>query len=279
MTCKDTSSLYFGECNKDLDKNEYKIRVRGADGVIYRNKFCAICNNVRNYTYLTYVFHGCEYDSHTTLFYKRQNCRLNTFSQIDPFKLDTLQLIKDIKDNMYYFNSNFLYCNDREMNLCKNSYLALIKNDYGPFSLNPYCAKCLNKTQSFWSRGCEIFTTVDSAIYYKALISPQRIVSFDDKANPVFHYNTTFRFCEDGYQYEIFKGRCINKYFLNVRTKEQNNNRSKLIKEIYKVMINFSFPSTKLKLKDSVLDKYFCVYQFSSKCCSCSKYCNIHGTC
>ena len=97
----------------------------------------------------------------------------------------------------------------------------------------------LKQTQSFWSRGCEIFTTVDSAIYYKALISPQRIVSFDDKANPVFQYNTTFRFCEDGYQYEIFKGRCINKYFLNVRTKEQNNNRSKLIKEIYKVMINF----------------------------------------
>ena len=64
---------------------------------------------------------------------------------------------------------------------------------------------------------------------------------------------------------------------MNVRTKEQNN-RSKLIKEIYDVMTNFSFPYTKLELKDSVLDKYFCVYQFLSKCCSCSKYCNIHGT-
>ena len=165
------------------------------------------------------------------------------------------------------------------MNLCKNSYLALGKIDYGPFSLNPYCAKCLNKTQSFWSRGCEIFTTLDSTIYYKAPISPQIIVSFDDKANPVFQYNKNFRFCEYGYQYEIFKSRCINKYFLNVRTIEQNNNRSKLIKEIYDVMINFSFPYTKLELKDSVLDKYFCVYEFSSKCCSCSKYCNIHGTC
>ena len=165
---------------------------------------------------------------------------------------------------MYNFNSNFLYCNDREMNLCKNSYLALEKIDYGPFSLNPYCAKCLNKTQSFWPRGCEIFTTVDSTIYYKAPISPQTIVSFDDKANPVFQYITNFRFCEDGYQYEIFKGRWIKKYFLKVRTKEQNNNRSKLIKEIYDVMINFSFNYTKLELKDSVLDKY---------------YCNIHGTC
>ena len=135
------------------------------------------------------------------------------------------------------------------MNLCKNSYLALRKIDYGPFSLNPYCGKCLNKNQSFWSRGCEIFTTVDSAIYYKALISPQRIVSFDDKANPVFQYNTTFRFCENGYQYEIFKGRCIKKYFLNVRTKEQNNNRSKLIKEIYKVMIKFFIPFHQIRIK------------------------------
>ena len=87
---------------------------------------------------------------------------------------------------MYNFNSNFLYCNDREMNLCKTSYLALGKIDYGPFSLNPYCAKCLNNIQSFWSRGCEIFTTVYSTIYYKAPINPQIIVSFDDKANPVF---------------------------------------------------------------------------------------------
>ena len=165
------------------------------------------------------------------------------------------------------------------MNLCKNSCLALGKIDYGPFSLDPYCAKCLNKIQSFWSRGCEIFTTVDSTIYYKAPINPQIIVSFDDEANPVFQYNTNFRFCEDGYQYEIFKGRCIKKYFLNIRTKEQNNNRSQLIKEIYDVMMHFSFPYTKFELTDSVLDKYFCVYQFSSKCCSCSKYCNIHGTC
>ena len=97
MTCKDTSSLYLGECNKDLDKNEYKIRVRGADGVIYRNKFCAICNNVRNYTYLTYVFHGFEYDSYTTLFDKRQSCRLSRFSQIDPFKLDTKTIYKRYK--------------------------------------------------------------------------------------------------------------------------------------------------------------------------------------
>ena len=279
MTCKDTSSLYFEQCNKNLDKIQYKIRVRGPDGAIYRNKFCALCNNVANYTYLTYVFHGCEYDSYTSLFDTNQNCRLSIFSQTDPLKRHTIFFMKNTKDEMYNFKPHFLYCNDHEKKLCKNSYLALGRTDYGPFLLNPHCAKCFRKIQSFSSQGCETFSRVNLIKYYIQPISPQIIVSFDGEANPVFQYNTKFRFCEDGYQYEIFKGRCIKKYFLKVRIKEQNNNRFQLIKEIYDVMINFSFPYNKLESKDSVLDKYFCVYQSSSKCCSCSKYCNIHGTC
>ena len=279
MTCKDESSLYFTQCNENLGTNEYKIRVRGADGAIYRNKFCALCNKVTNYAYLTYVFHGCEYNSYTSLFDTRQNCHLSIFSQTDPPKRDTIFFIKDIKAEMYKFNPHFLYCNDREKNLCQNSYLAFGRIDYGPYLLNPYCAKCLSKAQLFLLEGCERFTEKDSVKYYNTPINPQIIVSFDDEANPVFQYNNNFRFCEDGYQYEIFKGRCIKKYFLNVQTKEESNNRSQLIKEIYDVMIHFSFPYSKLELKDSVLDRYFCVYQSSSKCCSCSKYCNIHGTC
>ena len=279
MTCRDTSSLYFSQCKKNLDKNEYKIRVRGADGVIYRNKFCALCSNVTNYTYLTYVFHSCEYNSYTSLFDTRQKCRLSIFSKADPSKRHIISFMKNIKADMYKFNPLFLNCNYRERNLCQNSYLAFGKIDDGHFVLNPHCAKCLRKIRSFSSEGCEIFARVNSITYYIPPINPQIIVSFDDDANPVFQYKTNFRFCEDGYQYEVFKGKCIKKYFLKVRPKEQSNNRYQLIKEIYGIMIPFSFPYSKLESKDSVLDRYFCVYQSSSKCCSCSKYCNIHGTC
>ena len=145
MTCKDTSSLYFKQCHNYLGKNDYKIRVRGPDGVIYRNKFCALCHKVTNYTYLNYVFHGCQYNSATSLFDKNY-CHLSIFDQSNPFKLPTMRFMKYIKHNV---NSHFLYCNDYEKNLCQNSYLALEKIDHGLYLPNPYCAKCLKKTQIF----------------------------------------------------------------------------------------------------------------------------------
>ena len=278
MKCQNTNSLYFAQCNKNLDKNEYKVRVKGPDDVIYRNKFCALCHNVTNYTYLTYMFHGCRANSYNSLSERNYRCRLSIFNQTVKFKLhqSTIGSIKTLKDN---FNSHLSYCNDSGESLCQNSYLALGKVDYGPYLLNPYCAKCLNKTQIFSSDGCEQeFTKVESIISLKAPINPQIIISFDDVGNPVLQYKTSFRFCKDGYQYDLFRDRCIKSYYTH-QQKGQSNKRYQLIQEIYETMVNYSFPFVKQEAKDSLLDRYFCVYQSSSKSCSCSKYCNLNGTC
>ena len=115
IICKDTSSLYFKQCHNYLGKNDYKIRVRRPDGAIYRNTFCALCHKVTNYTYLNYVFYGCQYNFATSLFDKNY-CHLSIFDQSNPFKLPTMRFIKYIKHNV---NSHFLYCNDYEKNLCQ----------------------------------------------------------------------------------------------------------------------------------------------------------------
>ena len=120
---------------------------------------------------------------------------------------------------------------------------------------------------------------VESLTIHKAPINPQIIVSFHDQATPTFQYKTRFKFSEEGYQCDIFKDRCIKNYFLNNRPEEQSNNRFRIIKKIYEEMISFSFPHAYLEIKDSMLDRYFCVYQFPSKCCSCEQNCRFYGTC
>ena len=275
MKCQNTNSVYFAQCNKNLDKNEYKVRVKGPGDVIYRNKFCALCHNVTNYTYLTYMFHGCQTNSNNSTFEKNSKCRLSIFNQTVPFKLHQ-STIRSIKERKYNFK---LSCDEIEKSLCQNSYLALGKVDCGLYVLNPYCAKCLNKTQIFSSEYCEQeFTKVESITGFEEPINPQIIISFDDIGNPVFHYNTSFRFCEDGYQYDLFRDRCIKSYY-TYQHKGQSNERYELIQEIYETMVNYSFPFVEQEAKDSLLDRNFCVYQSFSKCCSCSKYCNLDGTC
>ena len=102
ITCKETSSLYFKQCHNYLDKNDYKIKVRGPDGEIYRNKFCTPCQKVTNYTYLNYVFYGCQYNFATSLFNKNYYCHLSIFNQSNPFKLPTMRFMKYIKHNVIF---------------------------------------------------------------------------------------------------------------------------------------------------------------------------------
>ena len=157
-----------------------------------------------------------------------------------------------------------------------DSYLALGKIDHGLYLPKPYCAKCLKKTQIFSSEVCEQeHAELESLTIHKAPISPQIIVSFDDQANPIFQYKTRFKFCEEGYQFEIFKDRCIKNYFLSNRPEEQRNDRLRLLQKIYEEMISFSFPHAYLETKDSMLDRHVCVYQFPSKCCSCEENCRF----
>ena len=153
--CVNVSSELYEMCN-DTDNNntEYIIRVKDNDGIIYRNKFCALCNNVTSYGDVQYLLSYCREDVFLNIYNYLANDQNNTntilhqnicrISLVMSTPQDSGALI--ISKELYYPNETEMNCSFYEKKMCLNSILGIMQVTEGRYRglfPNWFCTKCL----------------------------------------------------------------------------------------------------------------------------------------
>ena len=268
--CRNKNSSYYRECNRMIP-SEFQIRVEGSDGVIYYNKFCALCHNVTNFRKVKFELSNCAINQKESTLVRNEKCflRINRTTTLYDSIVDIVKQIT--KSQAYRCRS------DAEKKMCLNPYFAIASVNKKKYFFNPYCAKCVAKNENLTSDLCEktYYHKIEQQKRIIPLEDPQVVITFTELGKPIFEYKTKFTFCGEGYDYDLFQDKCAKNYYIDTISNKQTHH----IKKVYHKMMDFSFPNTNPKLFETMLMRYFCVYQSKSKCCSCSNDCKLYGTC
>ena len=268
--CRNKNSSYYRECNRMIPTNEFPIRVEGSDGVIYYNKFCALCHNVTNFRNLKFELTNCAINQKESTLVRNKKCSLR-INRTTTLYDSIVDIVKQITKSQAYRCRSYV-----ERKMCFNPYFAIASVDKKQYFSNPYCAKCVSKNTNLTSDLCEkVYHKFEQQKRIIPLPDPQVVITFTEFGKPIFEYKSKFTFCGEGYDYDLFQDKCSKNYYINTIPKKQTHH----IKRVYQEMMDFSFPNTNPKLFEIMLMRYFCVYQSKSKCCSCSNDCRLYGTC
>ena len=137
--CRNTSSLYHNACNFNFSSND--IPVLDNSGLIYRNKYCALCKNV-NYSYVEYFVESCRYLSDSG----KNKCTLSIKRKSDMQSNYNLKAL--------YPDTSDMNCLQFDQNLCLSSYLLPVYINSSRSVANPYCAKCLGAGNTTVNNTC-----------------------------------------------------------------------------------------------------------------------------
>ena len=202
-SCKNTQSVFADHCNKNDSSNDIRVI---ADGFIYKNKFCALCHGFQ-----TYAFGSLELVGPT------KSIKRNGIDITVPDHKFTLRMREDRKlgykkekkfDRSCLPKLNKLNCSRKDMDLCFNSYFALIEVSKRWYA-NQYCATCNGETDTNYSmktlrcssssklsfKRCRNKKTRGTKPHFRLLISFDKEGKFNsvlDKGNPICFCNQYF---------------------------------------------------------------------------------------
>ena len=188
--CRNTSSLYHNVCNFNFSRND--IPVLDNSGLIYRNKYCALCKNV-NYSYVEYFVDSCRYLSDSG----RNKCTLSIKRESEMqsnYNLKTL-----------YPDTSDMNCLQFDQNMCLNSYLLPVYINSSKSVANPYCAKCLGARNAMVNNTCAQSFMV-SITYNKPNIL-QLMVSYTVDGEIVLKPKPRYT-CKSGWVFDLIQQKC-----------------------------------------------------------------------
>ena len=147
--CRNKNSSYYRECNRMIPTNEFPIRAEGSDGVIYYNKFCALCHNVTNFRNLKFELTNCAINQKESTLVRNKKCSLR-INRTTTLYDSIVDIVKQITKSQAYRCRSYV-----ERKMCFNPYFAIASVDKKQYFSNPYCAKCVSKNTNLTSDLCE----------------------------------------------------------------------------------------------------------------------------
>lgn len=188
--CRNTSSLYHNACNFNFSSND--IPVLDNSGLIYRNKYCALCKNV-NYSYVEYFVESCRYLSDSG----KNKCTLSIKRKSDMQSNYNLKAL--------YPDTSDMNCLQFDQNLCLSSYLSPVYINSSRSVANPYCAKCLGAGNTTVNNTC-VQSFMVSITYNKPNIL-QLMVSYAVNSEIVLRPKPRYT-CKDGWVFDLIQQKC-----------------------------------------------------------------------
>ena len=251
----ETESVYMlkRRCNKDANESlvskclgtledrtmDANVPVLGNNTYIYPNKYCAICNNVTEFSYINYSVSCAEADltlKHITSIEelsKQTECIIN----IQRTAHNEPHLKKCVSMNETEINTS-AKCSHRDKQLCF-LYQALTSD--GKYK-NPHCRKCIEGGMPTDQLRCPQRCDVDFECY----LPNQRDLS---------KYATRFTLSFNGSFYEVSQ-----------------------MKQKFPIWKFYNLSSSSHEFgKDEGFEQYLCSGRRYSKCCSCKKDCMTNG--
>ena len=188
--CRNTSSLYHNACNFNFSSND--IPVLDNSGLIYRNKYCALCKNV-NYSYVEYFVESCRYLSDSG----KNKCTLSIKRKSDMQSNYNLKAL--------YPDTSDMNCLQFDQNLCLSSYLSPVYINSSRSVANPYCAKCLGAGNTTVNNTC-VQSFMVSITYNKPNIL-QLMVSYAVNSEIVLRPKPRYT-CKGGWVFDLIQQKC-----------------------------------------------------------------------
>ena len=176
---------------------KYLIPVLGNDQVVYKNKFCAICNGISNFSQLQIKYSNCE--SHFAkktfsneskievkqVLTKMFGCEISALKRLEYGIQDKEKIYQSCNVGRKYevYNSNLIQCTEEEFQLC-HSYVALTKvASTNEIYNNPTCIKCYLGNAAYHFSSCvddyRKLVVMKNAI----LTSFSVLISFSERVN------------------------------------------------------------------------------------------------
>ena len=184
--CGNNNSRYYESCNQNYSK--YDIPVF-ADGMMYRNKDCAICHGITKYSHVTYEL---------------SDCRTEINGNIIPDKTCYLTIVNASYQHIITRTPSFANCSYYEKMLCTESYFALIFDFFKAYYKNPFCAKC--------NGAVDLENYLCVPVFNNLLPPPppvfRMLISFNDFGESGTKLAIGKPICECGFYYDIFSGKC-----------------------------------------------------------------------
>ena len=184
--CGNNDSRYCESCNQNYSK--YDIPV-SADGVMYRNKDCAICHGITKYSYVTYEL---------------SECRTEINGNVIPDKTCYLTIVNASYQHIITRTPSFANCSYYEKMLCTESYFALIFDIFKTYYKNPFCAKC--------NGALDLDNYLCVSVFNNLLPPPppafRMLISFNDFRESGTKLTIGKSICDCGFYYDIFNGKC-----------------------------------------------------------------------
>ena len=132
-----------------IPTNEFPIRAEGSDGVIYYNKFCALCHNVTNFRNLKFELTNCAINRKESTLVRNKKCSLR-INRTTTLHDSIVGIVKQITKSQAYRCRSYV-----ERKMCFNPYFAIASVNKKQYFSNPYCAKCISKNTNLTLDLCE----------------------------------------------------------------------------------------------------------------------------
>ena len=187
-TCDDINSGYIESCDKNYSKSDLLVR---DDSIVYRNKYCALCHGVTNYSYVSYQLRCWENDANKPI--ADRGC----FLSIADYEYKIFPSFYPPAENMT--------CTKRERTLCLNSYLSLINTNPFKTYANPFCAIC-TRTSIKDNEWCSDYISCSRCdIRFPRF---RMLISLSDNGDWESSLDYGKPVCPCGYTYDIFSDDC-----------------------------------------------------------------------
>ena len=95
----------------------------------------------------------------------------------------------------------------------------------------------LQKTKNLTSDLCEklYYHQIEQQERIIPLPDPQVVITFTEFGKPIFEYTNKFTFCGQGYNYDLFRDKCVKTYYTDTTPDKQTHH----INKVYQEMIDF----------------------------------------